>query len=110
MTPLPPPANARRGEVGALLDGRPYTLCLTLGALAELEEGFGTPDLPALAKRLSQGLSSRDVMLILRAGLRGGGHAVPDDAIEGLRTDGGAAGLVRLCADLLAATFEGTRE
>ena len=110
MSALPPPANAHRGEVGALLDGRPYTLCLTLGALAELEAAFGVSDLPALAARLGNGLSSRDVMLILRAGLRGGGHALPDDAIEGMRAEGGAAGLARLCADLLAATFGGTRE
>ena len=107
MRPVPPPANRARGEIGALLDGRPYTLCLTLGALAELEDAFGVDDLGALAGRLSKGLSARDVHLILRAGLRGGGHAVPDDAIEGMRADGGAAGLARLCADLLSATFAG---
>lgn len=105
--PLTPTANRVRGEVGALLDGRPYTLCLTLGALAELETAFGVDDLAGLAARLSSGLSARDVLAILRAGLRGGGHALPDDAIEGMRAEGGAGGLARLCAELLTATFAG---
>lgn len=100
-----PPANRARGEVGALLDGRPYTLCLTLGALAELEAAFEVDDLAALAGRLSQGLSSHDVRAILRAGLRGGGHDVADDVIADMRADGGAAGMARLCAELIAATF-----
>ena len=32
--------NRRRGEVAARIDGKDYTLCLTLGALAELEDAF----------------------------------------------------------------------
>jgi hypothetical protein len=38
-------ANRHRGEIEAVLDGRPRTLCLTLGALAELEAAFGAQDL-----------------------------------------------------------------
>ena len=41
-------ANRHRGEI-AVLDGRERTLCLTLGALAELEASFGAEDLVALA-------------------------------------------------------------
>ena len=33
-------ANRRRGEIAATLDGRERRLCLTLGALAELEMAF----------------------------------------------------------------------
>ena len=33
-------ANAHRGEIEAELSGRTYVLCLTLGALAELEHAF----------------------------------------------------------------------
>jgi hypothetical protein len=33
------PANPRRGEIAAIIAGRDCTLCLTLGALAELEHG-----------------------------------------------------------------------
>lgn len=99
------PANRARGEIGALLDGRPYTLCLTLGALAELEAAFEVDDLAALAGRLAEGLSSADIRTILGAGLRGGGHDVPDDVIADMRAEGGAAGMARLCAELIAATF-----
>jgi hypothetical protein len=33
--------NRHRGEIEAILDGKSYRLCLTLGALAELEHAFG---------------------------------------------------------------------
>ena len=103
---LPQPVNRHRGEVGAVLDGRPYTLCLTLGALAELEDAFGVGDLGALASRLGSGtLSANDVQRVLRAGLRGGGHMVDDDVIAEMRVEGGATGFVQLCARLLEATF-----
>ena len=35
-------ANRYRGEIDARLDGKPHTLCLTLGALAELEDQMCT--------------------------------------------------------------------
>lgn len=41
--------NRRRGEVAVELGGKRYTLCLTLGALAELEEAFGAGDLSGWA-------------------------------------------------------------
>ena len=102
----PPPVNRHRGEVGAVIDGRPYTLCLTLGALAELEDAFDVDDLGALTRRLGSGaLSSRDIQRVVRAGLRGGGHAVDDETISEMRMDGGASGFAWLCAKLLEATF-----
>jgi hypothetical protein len=39
--------NRQRGEIEALLDGRNWTLCLTLGALAELEAALAAGDLMA---------------------------------------------------------------
>jgi hypothetical protein len=41
-------ANRHRGEIEARFDGKPYRLCLTLGALAELEDAFAADDLGAL--------------------------------------------------------------
>ena len=41
--------NRHRGEVLARLDGRDYRLCLTLGALAELEAAFAVDDIATLA-------------------------------------------------------------
>ncbi len=62
-----------RGEVTAVLDGTERRLCLTLGALAELETAFGTDTVEALAARLTRP-SARDLAVVLRALLRGGGE------------------------------------
>ena len=87
--------NAHRGEIEARLDGRPYTLCLTLGALAELEHAFGHEDMLALAERFQRGrLSARDAQRIIAAGLRGAGHDIADVAVAGMQADGGATGYV----------------
>ena len=98
--------NRRRGEVEAMLDGKPWRLCLTLGALAELEDAFGAGDLQALVERLSGGrLSARDLTAILAAGLRGGGHALPDTEVAAMLADGGVAAYARIATDLLTAAF-----
>lgn len=101
--------NLRRGEIVAELDGRSRRLCLTLGALAELEAGFGAEDLSALAARFASGrLSARDLVRLIGAGLRGGGEAVSDDEVAAMHSPDGAAGFARIAADLLVATFGGT--
>lgn len=98
--------NARRGEIEAVLDGRPRTLVLTLGALAELEAAFGAEDLMALAERFSKGrLGARDAARIIAAGLNGAGAGVSLEEVERMRAEGGAAGFARVVADLLGATF-----
>ncbi len=99
-------ANARRGEICAVLDGRPRTLVLTLGALAELEQAFAAADLMALAERFESGrLSARDAAHIIHAGLRGAGADVALEEVEAMRADGGVAGFARIVSALLAATF-----
>lgn len=70
-------ANQARGEVVAMLGGRPRRLCLTLGALAELETALDVDDWSALAGRLRR-LSARDLTRVLAALLRGGGEAAED--------------------------------
>ncbi len=99
-------ANRHRGEIDARLDGKTCRLCLTLGALAELEAAFGDEDMLALATRFESGrLSARDALRVIGAGLRGGGHDVDDDAVGRMQADGGAAGFVAIVAALLTATF-----
>jgi hypothetical protein len=101
-------ANRRRGEIAAELDGRTVTLCLTLGALAELESAFEAEDLQALVERFSSGrLSARDLTKIIGAGMRGAGNAVTDGEVGAMRAAGGAAGFARIAAELLTATFGG---
>ncbi len=99
-------ANRHRGEIDAVLDGKPYRLCLTLGALAELESAFGDEDMLALATRFEAGrISATDCQRIIGAGLRGAGHDVSDLAVAAMRVEGGAAGYVDIVARLLATTF-----
>lgn len=67
-------ANRARGEVVARLAGAERRLCLTLGALAEMETAFGCEGLAGLAERM-RGLSARDLTVVLAALLRGGGES-----------------------------------
>ena len=100
--------NAHRGEISARLDGRSYRLCLTLGALAELEAAFGAEDMVALAGRFESGrLSAADAIRVLAAGLRGAGTEVSDEAVAAMRCDDGAGGYMAIVVRLLAATFGG---
>lgn len=102
-------ANKYRGEIDATFDGRKYTLCLTLGALAELEEAFGADDLLALTERFQGGrFKARDLTRIIGAGLRGGGHNLTDEDVSDLRPEGGLTGLARLVTLLLSITFGST--
>ncbi|MGO4439645.1 gene transfer agent family protein [Rhizobium sp. RAF56] len=101
-------ANRRRGEVEAVIDGERRVLCLTLGALAELETAFAAEDLAGLAARFSAGrLKAADMIRIIAAGLRGGGNVFSDDEVAAVSIEGGIAGFAALVRDLLAATFLG---
>ena len=59
------------------LAGEPRRLCLTLGALAELETAFEVDGWEALSERLRR-LSARDMAVVLGALLRGGGEGDVD--------------------------------
>jgi hypothetical protein len=103
--------NRHRGEVGVRLGGRRHRLCLTLGALAELESELAAPDLVALAERFASGRpSGRDLLALLAAGLRGGGFGLAEAEIAGLTPDDGLPAVVAALADLLAVTFGGAAE
>ncbi|MDI6026516.1 gene transfer agent family protein [Corticibacterium sp. UT-5YL-CI-8] len=101
-------ANRRRGEIAAELDGQTRRLCLTLGALAELEAAYAADDLSALVQRFSSGkLSATDLIRLIGAGLRGGGADVSDRDVAAMQAERGAAGFAEIAAELLTATFGG---
>ncbi len=101
-------ANRRRGEVALQLGDTRYTLCLTLGALAELEDAFGVQDLMALTERFGTGrLSSRDLLTLLAVALRGGGHEMSDAEVASLPLHDGIEPVAAALADLLLMTFGG---
>ena len=101
-------ANAHRGEIEAALSGRTYVLCLTLGALAELEHAYGGEDLIAIAQRFEAGkIGASDAIRVIGAGLRGAGNAVSDDEVAAMTAEGGAQGFLAIVVRLLRATFAG---
>lgn len=65
--------NAARGETDLEVGGQAYRLCLTLGALAEIEAALGCRSIPELTARLAA-LSAGDLRIVLAALLRGGGE------------------------------------
>jgi hypothetical protein len=71
-----------RGEAGVMLGGVRRRVCLTLGALAEIETGLAVEGLAAVVERM-KALSARDLMVVLAAVLRGGGETASEvEAVE----------------------------
>ena len=98
--------NPIRGEISVLLDGKPWTLCLTLGALASLEESLGAENLFDLSQKFASGnLSSSELLKIIHAGLLGGGHEISQSEVGQMRVEGSISGYVEIAAKLLSATF-----
>ena len=100
--------NPWRGEMQATFSGKPYRLCLTLGALAELEQALGGEDVIAFTKRLSEGhIRASDVMHVLGCGLRGGGHEISDQELAQMMPSGGFGEAMQIVAQLIALSFGG---
>lgn len=99
-------ANPWRGEVALEIDGERRVLKLTLGALAELEQELGAGSLVELVQRFESGaFSARDVLGLLAAGLRGGGHEVGAADLGRAEVAGGPLGAARAAAELLTRAF-----
>jgi hypothetical protein len=64
-----------------VLAGAERRLCLTLGALAEIETGLGLEGLSGLAERM-RALSARDLTVVLASLLRGGGERTLADELD----------------------------
>ena len=99
-------ANPWTGEVALTIDGERHRLKLTLGALAELEAGLGSDTLVGLVERFEKGrFSSRDVLALIVAGLRGGGWQGEAGDLLRAEIEGGPMGAARVAAELLARAF-----
>ncbi|MCF8484794.1 MAG: gene transfer agent family protein [Rhodobacteraceae bacterium] len=99
-------ANSWAGEVAVVLDGKRHIAKLTLGALAELEGALETGSLFQLVERFEGGrFSTRDVLALLVAGLRGGGWQGTAADLRTVEIQGGAIEAARVAAELLARAF-----
>ena len=99
-------ANPWTGEVELVLDGERRVLKLTLGALAELEATLEAGTLVELVERFEGGrFSTRDVLALIVAGLRGGGWGgAPRDLLRA-EIEGGPVEAARVAGALLARAF-----
>ena len=99
-------ANPWAGEVGLIVDGERLVCKLTLGALAELEGSLGTGTLVELVERFEGAqFSSRDVLALIVAGLRGGGWRGTVADLLSAEIAGGPVGAAKVAAELLARAF-----
>ena len=79
---------------------------LTLGVLAELEEALNAGSLLALVERFEAGtFSTRELLALLAAGLRGGGWSGALADLLTAEIDGGPVGAAKAAARLLAVSF-----
>lgn len=100
------PINPLRGEMDVELSGRRYRLVLTLGALAQLEQGSRLGSLSQLLQRMEQGdLRASDLIALLQAALAGGGQNLPRDEVANLQHADGLSGLFRTLVALMDITF-----
>jgi hypothetical protein len=98
--------NPFTGEVTLLLDGVPHVAKLTLGALAELEASLGSGTLVDLISRFEgQQFSTRDVLALVVAGLRGGGWQGTAADLLRVEIGGGPMMAAQIAAQLLARAF-----
>lgn len=99
-------ANPWSGEVALVIDGERRVLKLTLGALAELEAALETGTLVELVERFEgSAFSTRDVLALIVAGLRGGGWQGRAGDLVAAEIEGGPVGAARAAAELLARAF-----
>lgn len=100
-------ANTIRGEIEVVLAGETYPLCLTLGALAELETALGSDDLVDVIERFQNGrIKTDDIITILWVGLKGGGAKLTKEDVKAMKIEGGIKSYVEIIAKLLTATFQ----
>jgi hypothetical protein len=99
-------ANPHAGEVALVIDGQRHVMRLTLGALAELEAALEVGSLVDLVERFeTASFSTRDVLALIVAGLRGGGWTGRSADLVAVEIEGGPVAAARAAAELLARAF-----
>ena len=98
--------NPMRGEVSVTIDQVPHVLRLNLGALIELETALGAENLMDLVARFERArFTSRDILAVLLAGLRGGGWQGDAQDLSIAVIEGGPIGAAQAAARLLVLSF-----
>lgn len=95
---MPGLSNRARGEVALRIGGVERKLCVTLGALAELEAAFDVASFVDLGERLTR-LTASDLLIVLAALVSGGGEMMSARELAAASIDPRAA------ADAVAEAF-----
>lgn len=99
-------SNPWAGEVEVAVDGTVHVARLTLGALAELEAQLRIGTIVDLVERFERAaFSSRDVLAVIVAGLRGGGMRVTGEDLLTADVAGGPVAAAKVAATLLTRAF-----
>ncbi len=98
--------NPYRGDVTLVLEGETHGMRLTLGALAELEDALEADSMLALVARFENGaFKAADLIVLLLAGLRGGGLDIDRAALMASTIEGGPIAAAKAGALLLKRAF-----
>ncbi len=98
--------NPYRGEALLDINGKPYTLRLSLGALASLEASFGHSDLGALIDHLfNPGLRASQMREVLLQALVAGGDVAAPNAPALLEKVGQPLELRKVYLKLMKSSF-----
>ena len=98
--------NPYRGEVTLTLNGLPQIMRLSLGTLANLEAQMNSDSLMSLVERFENGtFKTSDLIMLLFAGLQGGGWDGCVDDLSDARIEGGIIEAAKLAGQLLRVTF-----
>lgn len=98
--------NIIRGEIQAEFSDKTYTLCLTLGALAWLENELDCNSLQDLLNYFASGtVNAEHIICIITAGIIGGGETITKQEVAALKCADGASGYITVATRLLEATF-----
>lgn len=98
--------NPLAGEAALTIGDRPYTMRLSLGALASLEAAFGCDDLSSLMDKLLAGdLSAAALSKVLEEALIAGGDVARPHASALLQQAGKPLALNAAYVQLMRASF-----
>ena len=89
--------NDLRGEISIELAAREYNLRPSFEALCEIENACGTSIINLLMKFDQRGIFLKEVVSIIKAGLKAGGHKTPKNLVNILHKQGFVEILPMVC-------------
>lgn len=98
--------NPYHGEVALTVDDQELTMRLSLGSLASLEAAMDEDSLLSLVERFETGqFKTRDLTMLLVAGLNGGGWQGSESELLAAHIKGGPLAAAKAAGQLLSVTF-----